>query len=81
MEKPNIVVTFNISPEQKALFQQMLGSDDSFTFLGEIPPRAARTGLGACPDPPRVELPARNWARGLSPLAAGPIDPAPVRGR
>jgi glycerate dehydrogenase len=38
MEKQNIVVTYRVSPEQKALFQQMLGSDASLTFLTEIPP-------------------------------------------
>src|SRR5713101_3036079 len=38
MEKQNIVVAYQASPEQKALFQQMLGSEATLTFLGEIPP-------------------------------------------
>ena len=38
MEKQNIVVTFTTSPEEKALFLEMLGSEASLTFLGEIPP-------------------------------------------
>src|SRR5258706_12638511 len=38
MEKQNIVVTFNTSPEQKALFLEMLASQASLTFLNEIPP-------------------------------------------
>ena len=37
MEKPNIVVTYQASPEQKALLQQMLGNEASLTFLDEIP--------------------------------------------
>ncbi len=38
MEKQNIVVTFTTSPEEKALFLEILGSEASLTFLGEIPP-------------------------------------------
>src|SRR5258708_28604811 len=38
MDKQNIVVTFNTSPEEKALFRELLGSDASLTFLDEIPP-------------------------------------------
>jgi len=38
MDKQNIVVTFNTSPEEKALFLELLGSDASLTFLDEIPP-------------------------------------------
>ena len=38
MEKQNIVVTFTASPEEKALFLEMLGSAASLTFLGEVPP-------------------------------------------
>ena len=38
MEKQNIVVTFNISPEQKVLFLEILASEASLTFLNEIPP-------------------------------------------
>ena len=38
MEKQNIVVTYQTSPEQKALFQQMLGREASLAFLTEIPP-------------------------------------------
>src|SRR6266516_4424182 len=37
MDKQNIVVTFNAPPEEKALFQQILGSEASLTFLNEIP--------------------------------------------
>jgi hypothetical protein len=38
MDKQNIVVTFTTSPEEKALFLEMLGSEASLTFLDEIPP-------------------------------------------
>jgi phosphoglycerate dehydrogenase-like enzyme len=38
MDTQNIVVTFHTSPEQKALFREMLGSAASLTFLDEIPP-------------------------------------------
>src|SRR2546421_6973999 len=38
MSKQNIVVTFTASPEEKALFLEILGSEASLTFLGEIPP-------------------------------------------
>ena len=38
MDKQNIVVTFNTSPEDKALFLETLGSEASLTFLNEIPP-------------------------------------------
>jgi phosphoglycerate dehydrogenase-like enzyme len=38
MDKQNIVVTFNTSPEEKALFRELLGGDASLTFLDEIPP-------------------------------------------
>src|ERR1700736_2313532 len=38
MEKQNIVITFNISPEQKALLLEILASEASLTFLNEIPP-------------------------------------------
>jgi phosphoglycerate dehydrogenase-like enzyme len=37
MDKQNIVVTFNVFPEQKALVLEVLGSDVSLTFLNEIP--------------------------------------------
>ncbi len=33
MDKPNIVVTYNASIEQKALLLEMLGSEASLTFL------------------------------------------------
>ena len=45
MEKQNIIVTYQTSPEQKALFQQMLGSEASLTFLGEIPPAQRKQAL------------------------------------
>ncbi len=38
MDRPNILVTYQTSPEQKALIQQMLGSEASLTYLSEIPP-------------------------------------------
>lgn len=38
MYKQNIVVTYNVSPEQKALVLEVLGSDASLTFLNEILP-------------------------------------------
>ncbi len=38
MDKQHIVVTFNTSPEEKALFREILGSEASLTFLDEIPP-------------------------------------------
>jgi len=37
MDKQNIVVTFNASPEQKELLLELLGSEASLTFLKEIP--------------------------------------------
>jgi len=37
MDKQNIVVTFNASPEQKELLLESLGSEASLTFLKEIP--------------------------------------------
>ncbi|MFL5587199.1 MAG: 2-hydroxyacid dehydrogenase [Ktedonobacteraceae bacterium] len=37
MDKQNIVVTFNASPEQKELLLEVLGSEASLTFLKEIP--------------------------------------------
>ena len=38
MDKQNIVVTFKAPPEEKALLLEMLASEASLTFLGEIPP-------------------------------------------
>jgi len=38
MDKQNIVVTFNASPEQKALVLEVLGSEVSLTFLHDIAP-------------------------------------------
>jgi phosphoglycerate dehydrogenase-like enzyme len=38
MDKQNIVVTYNASPEQKALFLEVLGSFATLTYLNEIPP-------------------------------------------
>ena len=38
MDKQNIVVTFNAPPEEKALLLELLASEASLTFLGEIPP-------------------------------------------
>ncbi len=37
VHKHNIVVTYNVSTEQKALLLEVLGSDASLTFLNEIP--------------------------------------------
>ncbi len=38
MDRPYIVITYPTPPERKALFQQILGSEASLTFLSEIPP-------------------------------------------
>jgi phosphoglycerate dehydrogenase-like enzyme len=38
MDKPNIVVTYTVSPEQQALLLQVLGSVASLTFLAELAP-------------------------------------------
>ena len=45
MDRQNIVVTFNASPEDKALFLEMLGSEASLTFLKEIPPAQREQAL------------------------------------
>ena len=37
MDKQNIVVTYNASPEDKALFLEVLGSFATLTYLNEIP--------------------------------------------
>ncbi|HEX4206598.1 MAG TPA: 2-hydroxyacid dehydrogenase [Ktedonobacteraceae bacterium] len=37
MDKQNIVVTYNATSEEKALFFEVLGSEASLTFLNEIP--------------------------------------------
>ena len=38
MDEQNIVVTFNVPPEEKALLLEILAGEASLTFLGEIPP-------------------------------------------
>jgi phosphoglycerate dehydrogenase-like enzyme len=38
MDKQNIVVTFNASPEEQAVIREVLGSEASLTFLNEIAP-------------------------------------------
>ncbi|MFL5627369.1 MAG: 2-hydroxyacid dehydrogenase [Ktedonobacteraceae bacterium] len=38
MDKQNIVVTYNASPEEKALFLEILGNFATLTYLNEIPP-------------------------------------------
>src|SRR5690242_12598865 len=38
MDKQKVVVTYNVSPEQKALLLEVLGSEASLTFLKEIAP-------------------------------------------
>jgi len=38
MDTQNIVVTFHTSPEQKALYREVLGSAASVTILDEIAP-------------------------------------------
>ena len=38
MNEQNIVVTYNASPEEKALFLEVLGSFATLTYLNEIPP-------------------------------------------
>ena len=45
MDKQNIVVTYNPTPEEKALFLEMLGGEVSLTFLTEIPPAQREQSL------------------------------------
>jgi glycerate dehydrogenase len=45
MDKQNIVVTYNPTPEEKALFLEMLGGAASLTFLTEIPPAQREQSL------------------------------------
>ncbi len=45
MEKHNIVVAYHASAEQKALFQQVLGSNASLAFLDEIPAEGRQPAL------------------------------------
>ena len=45
MDKQNIVVTYNPTSEEKALFLEMLGGAASLTFLTEIPPAQRERSL------------------------------------
>lgn len=45
MDKQNIVVTYNPTPEEKALFLEMLEGAVSLTFLTEIPPAQREQSL------------------------------------
>ena len=45
MDKQNIVVTYNPTPEEKALFLEMLEGAASLTFLTEIPPAQREQSL------------------------------------
>jgi phosphoglycerate dehydrogenase-like enzyme len=45
MDKQNIVVTYNPTTEEKALFLEVLGSLATLTFLGEIPPAQREQSL------------------------------------
>ncbi len=45
MNKQNIVVTYNASPEAKALFLEILGSFATLTYLNEIPPAQREQSL------------------------------------
>jgi phosphoglycerate dehydrogenase-like enzyme len=45
MDKPNIVVTYNASPEQQALLIEVLGSVASLTFLTELAPTQREQAL------------------------------------
>src|SRR2546426_4509267 len=45
MNKQNIVVTYNASPEEKALFLEVLGSFATLTYLNEIPPAQREQSL------------------------------------
>jgi glycerate dehydrogenase len=45
MDKQNIVVTYNPTSEEKALFLEMLGGAASLTFLTEIPPAQREQSL------------------------------------
>jgi len=45
MERQNIVVTYKASPTEKALYQEILGSDAPLTYLNEIPPTQRKEAL------------------------------------
>src|SRR5260221_483540 len=45
MDKQNIVVTYNPTSEEKALFLEVLGGAASLTFLTEIPPAQREQSL------------------------------------
>ncbi len=45
MDKQNIVVTYIALPEEKALFLEVLGSEDSLTFLNDISPAQRQQAL------------------------------------
>ena len=45
MEKANVVVTFNPGAEQKAILQEILGSQAALTFLKEVTPEERRAAL------------------------------------
>src|SRR5437879_913813 len=45
MDKQNIVVTYNASPEDKALFLEVLGSFATLTYLNEISPAQREQSL------------------------------------
>ena len=46
MDTHSIVVTYNTLPEEKALFQEMLGDRASLTFLHEVSPQQRPQALG-----------------------------------
>ena len=45
MDKPNIVVTYNASPEQQAFLLELLGDVASLTFLSEFAPEQREKAL------------------------------------
>src|SRR5262252_1450506 len=45
MEKSSVVITYTVSPEQKAQPQEALGDLASLTFLKEVPPEERRQAL------------------------------------
>ena len=45
MDKPNIVVTYNASPEQQAFLLELLGDVASLTFLSELAPEQREKAL------------------------------------
>lgn len=45
MESQRILITYKASPDERALFQQVLGNEASLEFLAELPPVRRRSAL------------------------------------